>query len=148
MRLSSSGTTFYKVIFPAFWLTGFGVGAIAVALGVGEPSLPVEIRVMFPVGWLFGLVLCAWLCFPLKHVSLVSGAVVVEGLRRKTTIPLSDIAAVSGSFATNPEIITVSLKQPCAFGTRIRFMPSVRFWRFSPHPTLTMLSEMLVSRRQ
>src|SRR5687768_9475420 len=137
MQLSSSGTTFYKVIFPALWLTGFGVGAIAAALGAGGPSSPVEMRIVFPVGWLLGLGLCAWLCFPLKHVSLVSGAVVVEGLRRKIIIPLSDIAAVSGSSGTNPEIITLKLKQPCPFGARIRFVPGFRFWRFSPHPTLT-----------
>ena len=103
---------------------------------------------MFPVGWIFGLGLCVWLCFPLKHVSLGPTSLSVEGLQKKIEIPLSDIEAVSGSFATNPEFITLRLKRPCEFGVCIRFMPSIRFWRFSPHPTVTMLSEILASQRK
>ncbi len=148
MQLSSSGTTFYKVVFPAIWLTGFGAGAIALAFGAGTPTPPFVMRIMFPIGWLLGLGLCAWLCFPLKHVALGPTSLSVEGLRKKIEIPLSDVEAVSGSFATNPEIITLRLKRPCEFGVRIRFMPSMRFWRFSPHPTVTMLSQRLASLRR
>ncbi len=146
MRLSSSVTVFYKVIFPAVWLTGFGLAAIILAFGGFRASspIPTQMRVMFPVAWLFGLGLCAWLCFPLKHVILGEDFLVVEGLSQRLTIPLSDVVAVSASFATNPETITLQLKRVTPFGTKIRFMPSIRFLRSEPHPTLTLLEAKLV----
>lgn len=147
MRLSSSGTLWQKVILPAVWLTGFGLGALSTALGIGTPPLHLEQRIMFPVAWFLGLGLFAWRCFPLKQVWLAPEGVVVAGLRRKIAIPFSDIEAVRGSAVGSPVHIVLELKRPSAFGTRIRFMPTFRFMAFSPHPTFTMLSELVAAQR-
>jgi hypothetical protein len=137
-RLSSTLTTFYKVIFPAIWLSGFGVGTFAVLI---SSNVPKELHVIFPAAWLFGLLVCWFLCFPLKHVSILDGDLHVGGLRRTIIVPLSEVTAVTGSVMQNPESITLWLKHESAFGPKIKFMPELRFFRFSTHPTVTLLND-------
>lgn len=129
------------MIFPAIWLFGMGAGALCVGLGAVTPPLPDYLHIIFPILWLVGVGLMACLCFPLKHVYLESTGLQVGGLWSTIMIPLSEVEAVSASSGTNPEIITVRLKRRCAFGRKIRFMPSYRFNRLSPHPTYALLSK-------
>lgn len=65
----------------------------------------------------------------------------VADLRSRIEIPFSAIERVERSFWANPETITLVLKTPSAFGSRIRFIPSLRFMPLGSHPTFKMLAE-------
>lgn len=146
-QLSSSGTTFYKIIFPALWLAGFGFASVVLLQGGGTPPPSLGVRLLFPAIWCAGVGAFYWYCFPLKYVWLGPATVTVAGLFRKTEIPLADIERVGGTVFLNPETITLTLKRPSVFGSRIRFMPKMRGWPLNRHPTLTLLKERLAGER-
>lgn len=139
MRLSTKATLFIKVIFPAIWLIGFGLGALVAPF----ESEKTELQIILPASWFFGLALCAWLCFPLKQVTLLGDALVIRGLWTEDRVPLSNIESVSSCVFTSPETITLKFRNPCVFDSKIRFAPKYRHLQFSPHPTFTMLSKLV-----
>lgn len=142
-QLSSSSTTWYKIGFPSIWLSAFGIASIVMLFNAGRKDLPPEFPIIFPCFWVFGLCLCSILCFPLKHVGLAGSILKVRGLKEEIEIPLSEVVSVSGTFMQNPETITLRLKHSSIFGSKIKFMPSHRFFRFTPHPTLVFLRELI-----
>jgi hypothetical protein len=141
--LSSRTTTLNKVIFPALWLSLFGIGAIGVLIHSGQKDMPPALPIIFPSMWLMGLLICWLLCFPLKHVTLDSSTLRVRGLTKEIEIPLTDVVSVSGSFMQNPETITLRLRHSTNFGQKIKFMPEQRFFRLTTHPTIVLLREMI-----
>jgi hypothetical protein len=144
-RLSSGCTIVNKVVFPAIWLTVFGIGAVVVLIGVDPKAMSFELKIIFPFMWLFGLVLMLVFCFPLKHVTLDSSSLHIRGLMQEIEIPLTEVVSVSGSFLQNPETITLALRHPTIFGQKIKFMPKQRFFRFTTHPTIRLLRDLIDS---
>ena len=141
-RLSSRGTRWHKIVFPALWLGVFGVVALAVALGATQPTPHPYVRVALPCAWIGGLGLFWWLRFSLTDVWLDAATIRVAGLRHSIEIPLSEIEAVAESIGSS-QTITLVLKRATPLGRRIRFVPSWRLREFPSHPTFTRLSELV-----
>ncbi|CAN5904007.1 hypothetical protein BH11VER1_BH11VER1_34590 [soil metagenome] len=147
-QLSSRSTTFYKCGFPAIWLSIFGLGTIALGIESIQGEPPRKMLITFLGFWIVGIILFSFLSFPLKHVRLTDTHFCVRGLKQEIHIPLENVIAISSSYLQNPETITLSLKNPTIFGSKIVFTPDARFIRFRPHPTYLFLKQLLEENRK
>jgi hypothetical protein len=142
-RLSSSLTFIYKFVFPTVWLGGFSIGTVVMFVTAKGPA-PV-----FAVATVFGLVLMAAICFPLKSVVTTSDGLLVSNYSEEVLIPYAQIAAVVERKFMNPRTITVWLKTPGRFGKKIVFMPytvfaGLAFASWTDHPVTELLREQMV----
>jgi len=63
-------------------------------------------------------------------------------------IPLADIMNISFMWVTNPNIITLRLRQPCRFGKEVAFCPKGNyFFPFSKNPIVNQLIERVDALR-
>jgi len=142
-QLSSSITFFYKFIFPSVWLLGFGGGTLAM-LKSGNQHAPI-----FVLATVLGASSLCWLVFPLKRVIAVEGGLLVSNYLKEELIPYPQITTIHENKWINIRPITLTLKAPCRFGLKIRFMPyqqlSFAFWR--DHPASEFLRSRIAGRQ-
>src|SRR4051794_2372636 len=106
-NFSSSMTIVYKAIFPAVWLTMFGVGAVA------------QIATSRPGAWGFvavalaGLAVFWWLLLPLKTIAVDGDELVIGNFLRTIRVPLSDVVEVEDHRFINPRTMSLVLARPC-----------------------------------
>jgi hypothetical protein len=146
-QLSSSLTFFYKFIFSTIWISGFGFGALQLFLlsdslrGQGGP-LPPEIKWTFLLVWIAGSTVFLWFCAPLKRVQVDDETLYASNFFREIRVPLRTIDHVSENRFVNIHPVTVHLKTETAFGRKIVFMPTARFFSlFTGHPVVKDLEE-------
>ena len=145
-RISSKRTIFYKRVFPVFW---FGFIALFVLTGV-LPSLrthatPVPLLMMPVVMGVIGYALFRRLIFDLVDEVWDDGdALIVKNAGVQDRVPLTNIINIGYSLLTNPERVTLMLREPCSLGKEITFMPLSRafsFRWFSRNPIVDELIE-------
>lgn len=138
-------TFWHKRAFPAFW---FGFLALFICLAVptiikgGAPVFILIVPVMLAI---FGYGLLRWLVFPLAdEVFLDEDDVIVRKGDVTARFPIRQIINVDSSIMTNPQRITLTLREPCALGREIIFSPptSFRFFSVSRHP----IAQELIAR--
>lgn len=148
IRLSSRWTMYVKIIWPMTFLTVMALPFVVAVTGLAvspDESFLVATFYTAPT-----LALCVWLTYPrfrfVDQVWLASDTIFVRNRNRIDQFPVSAILDV-GYQAATPEHVIVLLRQPCAFGSRIRFMPLLA--RVLPgrlHPIAELLLGM--SRQQ
>jgi hypothetical protein len=122
---------------PAFWT----LGAINTLLvwrlpDIWEARFPLVFVPLF-------LIYIFWLCVPLKKVSVANNTLYVSNYRKEIAVPLSEIADVRGNRFTEPQRVTIYLRQPSEFGSKIVFMAKHRIFSFySVHPVVDELKAM------
>src|SRR5436305_1875584 len=124
-RLSSAWTWWHKTAFPRLWFGFLGLSALVLIPAVVQQRVPPE-TLLIPVGMAaFGYALMRWLrVFALAdEVWLDGDQVVVRDRGDEDRFPLSRIDRVSATVLTNPERITLSLREPCRFGREVVFVP-------------------------
>ena len=151
-NLSSSWTFFYKVVLPVLWIGGFAVGTLSLFLvepSSWSPSPPTaEMRWAFLGGTLLGSLFLYWFGMRLKTVALDGDVLVISDRGRDVLVPLRDVERVSGSVLMNPELIWLHFRRPTDFGTKVLFMPPLRFFgRYTRHPLVAEL-EALIARAE
>ncbi|MEP6571741.1 MAG: hypothetical protein ABJD11_03565 [Gemmatimonadota bacterium] len=130
--LSSSGTFLMKFLFPVVWLGGFGLGTLG--LWTGTPHVRWEGQDTAPpwAKWIFlaGLFLGAWLigriAVPLKRVILSGDKLLISNYFSEVSVPLTSVLRVGLSrneSVNNTPLAFVELKEPCAFGSIVQFIP-------------------------
>ena len=142
-QLSSRMTFWHKRVFPAV-----SVGFLALWTSLAVPAIikggmPV-FALLIPIGLaVFGYFFMRWLVFPLADEVFLDGDdLLVRKNDLEARIPVRQIINVDSSMMTNPERITLSLREPCVFGHEIIFSPIHRFHLFSRHP----IAEELIAR--
>lgn len=149
-RLSSSMTFFYKRIFPIIWF-GFLLIFFAVSLLGGARSAafpPAPFLIMPVVMMVFGYLIMKKLVFDLVDEVLDAGdALLVRNGSQHEQVPLSDIMNVSYSQFVNPPRVTLSLRNPGTFGSKISFCAPVRLMPFSTSPAIDKLIERIDAAR-
>ncbi len=73
---------------------------------------------------------------------------IVKNQRDEARIPLSDISNVSESSFTNPPRITLTLRQPCQFGSEITFSPPGHLLPFAKNPIAAELIQRIDAKRK
>jgi hypothetical protein len=134
-RISSSWTWWHKKAFPVLWFGFLGVFTMGWIPGVVRQEVPAA-TLLIPLSMsIFGYVLFRALVFGLvDEVWIDDDHLVVRNRGAEDRFPITNIVNVDGSFMTNPERITLTLRAPSQFGNEIAFSPPHRWWPFGRHP--------------
>jgi hypothetical protein len=146
--LSSAQTFVMKFILPPLWITGFGLGTLALFMpgdgfhdNTGAPPPP-EMKWTLLGAWLLGSAFIYWSCVRLKRVRMDDDALYISNYQKEIRVLLRDVAAISENRWLNIHPVTIELSRPTEFGDRIVFMPKVRWFGFwSSHPVVAELRE-------
>jgi hypothetical protein len=127
-RISSNMTFFYKRVFPAIWF-GFLALFIATGLASGARSGPFIPSIIVPAAMMvFGYFIMKKLVFSLvDEVSDTGDALLIKNKDQVERVPLSEIINVSYSQFMNPPQVTLTLRRPSLFGTKVTFCAPVSF---------------------
>ena len=144
--LSSAQTFWMKFLFPTIWISGWGLGTLALFLGAfrgpDNTPAPPEMKWGFLAGWVAGITFMYWACARLKRVRVEDSAIFVSNYLKEIRIPFDAIAAVTENRWINTHPITIHLRSATEFGDRIIFMPKIRIFGWRSHPVVTELREM------
>jgi hypothetical protein len=145
--LSSSLTAWWKFIFPAVWISGFGAAALGLWLGVfrgrGHKPPPDWMRWQFLAMWLIGSAFLVWFSRRLHRVSIHDGVLTASNYFRTISVPLAAISRVRQSYLSNPQMISIYLDRQTGLGRKIVFVPRGRAHFLSEHPVTKALNEMI-----
>src|SRR5262245_43616150 len=146
-ELSSKWTFFYKFVFPTIWIGMFALAPLMMFIdpdrfeGKGDVR---EARWFFVGATVVGGAFLYWFCMRLKKVSLDGHMLVISNYLRRMEVPLRDVEAVSGSLFTSPELVWLRFRHPTAMGTKIVFMPKIRFsFGLTRHPLVAELRALV-----
>ena len=125
-KISSSSTFFYKRILPICW---FGIVALVTCTAIPEVvagRAPIFV-LLIPVGMMaFGYFLMRALVFDLvDEVNFDGKEFVVRNAGAEERIALSNVINVDFGELTNPERITLTLREPCKFGKQDNFFATI-----------------------
>jgi hypothetical protein len=141
--LSSAWTPFYKFLLPVVLVCTFAAGlrtaleARGVYSGTPSASPPLDL-ILLGVVIIAGLAATIVFCAPLKRVRVSDDdeALLVSNYMSEWTVPLGLISEITQNRWLKLRPITVHLRIDPGCGTRVMFMPPLRwnflFWREDP----------------
>jgi hypothetical protein len=140
----SSGQTFImKYVFPTVWISGFGLGTIALWFASPTKSNVAAMRGQFAFAWALGTFFILSTCAGLKRVRVDGSSIYVSNYLREETIPLNMIQDVTEVRWINIHPVTIHFRGNTTFGYGIRFMPKARMFGFwSSHPVVAELKRL------
>jgi hypothetical protein len=138
--LSSAWTFPTKFVFPALWISGFGLGTGSLWLdafhGRNGEFPPSSMKFVFLGVWIVGSAFILWACARLKRVRVDERQLFVSNYLREICIPFSTIRDVRQNRWLNIRPITIYFREVTEVGDRATFMPkrriAIRFWRVDP----------------
>jgi hypothetical protein len=150
-RISSDATFLYKRVFPIFW---FGLLLLFLVFGLigalRSERFPSLLFLIVPLLMMaFGYFIMKKLIFDLvDEVVDLGDALMIRNGDRQERVALSDIVNVSYSSFVNPPRVTLSLRTPGAFGSRVAFCAPIRLMPFSSSPVIDALIERIDAARR
>ena len=139
-NLSSSMTFFYKFVFLIVWSAFFAAAALSILLN--PPHARHTGGWMIALIWVVGTALIWRTCGGFKRVALDGNTLVISNYLREIRVPAGEIVAVSQNRLFNLRPVTITFKQPTAFGGQISFMPPVSFRLFSEDDVVSRLRRL------
>jgi hypothetical protein len=118
----------------------FWFGFLSVFMCIMIPSIVAgnesPAMLLFPLMMMaFGYVLMRFLVFDLvDEVYLDIDQIVIRNGGDEDRFSIKNIINVNASIMTNPERITLTLREPCKFGSEVTFSPTMRLLHFGRHP--------------
>ncbi|MGB7745704.1 MAG: hypothetical protein WBN75_00235 [Verrucomicrobiia bacterium] len=144
--LSSVQTFWMKFVFPAIWISMFGLGTLGLFLDVfhdrGDAAPPDWMKWQFLAIWIIGSVFIWWGCVRLKKVRTDGSAIYVSNYFKEVRIPLDAVREVSENRWINIHPVTIHFRHDTPFGDRVVFMPTIRFFSWRSHPVVRELREL------
>ena len=142
--LSSAQTFLSKFVFPAVWITGFGIATLSMWInpiaGHSANAASGDMRTQFLGFWIAGSAFILWLSAGLKRVRIDREFLYVSNYRREIAIPLSQIREVTENRWINTHPVTIHFRTITEFGVKITFMPTMRWFAlWSSHPVVQEL---------
>jgi hypothetical protein len=152
-RISSKRTIFYKRVFPVLW---FGFIAFFLVVNVltrqRTHAAAIPILIVPVVMVIVGYTLFRRLVFDLVAEVWDDGdTLVVRNAGVEERVPLRNIINIGYSSLTNPERVTLTLRDPGPLGKEITFMPLPRPFSFqwlSRNPIIDELIERVDQARR
>jgi hypothetical protein len=141
-RISSRLTFVTKRVFPAMW-----IGIIAASFGA-TTFISARSHVHVPIQfWIIPLVMAGIGYFIMKNLVFdladevwdAGSELVVKNKGQEAHVAIADIVNVSYSVATNPQRVTLALRQPTAFGTEVTFAAPTTWVPFAKSPIIEEL---------
>jgi len=149
-RLSSAAITLlWKIVFPVFWISGFGYGTVGLWMGSlleKDGTLPpAEMKWVALLWWVIGTPALLWSCVGLKHVRYDATHLYISNFLREIAVPLTQIVEVTESRMinfNNLKPVTIHFRDATAFGHRITFLPLGGIIVGRPHPIIAQLQRL------
>jgi hypothetical protein len=115
-----------KYVFPAVWISGFGLATIL------TPAP--QNKIVFLVAWSLGTTFILWANVGLKRVRIDEQQLHVSNYSREICVPLSAITDVKQNRWINSRPITIYFRDATPFGDQVTFMPKqrIQFWCVDP----------------
>jgi len=143
-RLLSSRQTFImKVLFPILWIGGFAAATLSLFLSpdswhrAGGGAADAETKWTFLVVTIVGALFIWWTCVRLKRVRMDDRALYISNYSKEIVVPLGNVAEVTENRWINIHPVSLVFHAETEFGSRIVFMPKVRWFAFwSSHPVV------------
>ena len=83
----------------------------------------------------------------LKKVSVDDDNLYVSDYRKEITVPIREIENISEFYLSEPRWVTITLRSPSAFGTKIRFLATYRWiGTLSSHPVVDELWQLVAAK--
>jgi len=132
------------------WFGGLAIFLIVGVVGTSSGGeMPVPFLIMPLVMAAFGYFLMKNLIFDLvDEVWDVGGELLVKNKGREARIALSDIVNVSYSVATNPQRVTLTLRQSSVFGKEVTFAAPTTWIPFAKSPIIENLIQRVDAARR
>jgi hypothetical protein len=138
--LSSALTFSAKFIFPALWISSFGLGtALSWFDGLHDgnnAAPPPELKFILLGTWIAGSAFILWASAGLKSVRIDERQLSISNYIREICVPFSAIIDVRQNRWLNSRPITIYFREATEFGDQATFMPKsrvrIRFWREDP----------------
>jgi hypothetical protein len=152
-RISSKRTFFYKRIFPVLWFGFLAIFVLTAYLPGRRTHVEVTPMLIVPVVMaIIGYTLFRRLLFDLVDAVWDDGiALIVKNDGTEERVALSNIINIGYSSLTNPERVTLTLRDAGTFGKEITFMPIRRPFSFrwlSRNPIIDELIERVDRARR
>ncbi len=150
VRISSRQTFFMKRVFPVIWFGMVIIITVTAAIGMSASHQRQLVFFLIPAFmFVIGYYLMKNLVFGLMDEVWDAGSeLIVKNHGEQARIPLADIMNISFMWVTNPNTITLRLRQPCRFGKEVMFCPKgVYFFPFSKNPIADQLIERVDALR-
>jgi hypothetical protein len=144
-------TVFYRAVFPVLWIAIFGLGTVLLWVGDFDQATapPLEMKVIFLVGWVVGSAFVYWFTRRLRSVWLENDELVVGDLGRSESFPLSSVVQITESRFTNPKTIKILLQHPSGGIGEITFLAPAKLQvPFTDHPVVRMLRARVDEARE
>lgn len=107
------------------------------------------LKVLWPGGVFVGVFMGAiisyhlWTSYRIKKVLTDGDNLYVSDYFKETTLPLDHIVDVTEVVGLEPRVVTIHLKTPSVFGSKIVFLAPWRFYNgFRTHPVVNELKQM------
>jgi hypothetical protein len=151
--ISSKRTFFYKRMFPVLWFGFLAIFVLTAYLPGRRSHVEVMPMLTVPVVMaIIGYTLFRRLLFDLVDEVWDDGdALIVKNAGMEYRVPLSNIINIGYSSLTNPERVTLTLRDGGTFGKEITFMPMARPFSFrwlSRNPIIDELIERVDRARR
>jgi len=146
-QISSHLTFFHKFILPVWFV--LSVANVLFWWGDTSKIGPATDAFSLPLLLIGFCAWTLWLGWPLKKVSIYSDKLYVSNFRKEIVVPISEIVNVRGNILTDPQRVTIYLRNETEFGSRIIFIAKYRWFAgWSKHPIVNELLEMTRSQNQ
>ncbi len=132
--LSSAHTFLTKFLFPPLWIGTFAFFTASFFLWPESWHGDTDIKWFFLFGTPPASAVIWWFCSRLKRVRIDDMMLYISNYSTEITVPLANVADISEN--RNTQLITIHFHRHTEFGSRIVFMPEVRFRFRSPHPVV------------
>jgi hypothetical protein len=138
--LSSAWTFSAKFVFPAVWISGFGLGTILLWFGGfhdrNNALPPPQMKFAFLAVWVLGSTLIVLINAGLKRVRIDEFHLYVSNYVQEICIPFTSIIDVKQNRWISSRPITIYFRDTTELGDKATFMPKrhfrIRFWRIDP----------------
>jgi len=143
-HISSRLTFFHKFIVPVgVFLSLIDILFRSDFRRIDPNTPPYFIPIMAATVWML------WLGWPLKKVSIFGDKLYVSNFRKEVVVPISEIVNVRGNILTEPQRVTIYLRNETEFGRKIVFIAKYRWFSFwSKHPVVDELLQMARSQTE
>jgi len=148
-RLSSAGTSIHKRIFPGLFFGISGIMFFALLVGVIKDGQNMNSLLgpiaLATIGYVM-MRLFVWVL--VDEVWDDNDSLVVRNNGREVRIDLLYIININHSICSRPEYVKLTLREPCVFGSTIKFLPPYRFFTWGKPPVVKKLAQRIDNKRR
>jgi len=149
---STVRTNWYKYLFPAIWISGFGLGTLAIWLhgfrGTYNEAPLSDMRWAFLMVWIAGSTLALWFARRISFVHADEKNLHISNYSKEQSAPLDEVSDVTENRVFRPPTVTIHFRDSTKAGKKVVFIPPFRLYSPNSHPVIGELTELCRQARE